>query len=175
MVQEKKGQLEMIGIALVIVLIIIGATVFITLSIRPQSNVHTTFAQKELAQNIVDALVKTSTSCEGLDFAGVLEDCAKNEDHALICADTRSTCDYAREEIANILNIILAEKEVEYRFSIREGDQFIADGFYDITTSGCTKELIDNGRVTVETPGVQPIPLYPGTMTLMLQLCMPRG
>jgi hypothetical protein len=160
----------MVGIAIVVVLIVIGATVFLTLSIKPASTAHASFSQKELGQNIVDAIVKTATTCRSLDFAAVLEDCAKNADLGMACPDGKTSCLYARDEIAGILDRILGVRRFDYRFSaVAEGRK----AFDDIQTPGCTKELIESGRVTVESPGIQPIPLYPGTLTLMLQICTP--
>jgi hypothetical protein len=169
---RRKGQLEMIGIAIVVVLIVIGATIFLTLSIKPASKAHATFAQKELAQNIVDAIVKTVSECNDLDFASVLEDCAKSGEPGLLdCGVGRRSCEYASQEIATILDRILGVRKFEYRFSaMKDGTTPIFD---DITTQSCTEALIRSGKVTVETPGIQPIPLYPGTLTLMLQICQP--
>jgi len=169
---SRKAQLEMVGIAIVVVLIIIGATVFISLSLKPPSKAHAKFAQKEMAQNIVDTLVKASTNCKGLDFAAVLEECSKSGDAgSLICEDGRRPCMYAREEISGILDKILGLRKLDYQFTAKTD---IGSAFDDIETSGCTRELIDSGKVTVETPGIQPIPLYPGTLTLMLRICTPR-
>jgi len=42
----------------------------------------------------------------------------------------------------------------------------------DVADINCTHENIRLARVTVETPGIQPLPLYPaGTMNLKLYLC----
>jgi len=161
----------MIGIAIVVVLIVLGATLFLTLSIKPASKAHAQFAQKTLAQNMVDALVRTATTCHGLDFAAVLSDCAKNAEDGLQCEDGRRSCDYTRAEISNILDRTLRARKVDYRFTAMK--DVGGKAFDDITTSGCTKTLIDNSAVTVETPGIQPIPLYPGTLTITLQICTP--
>ncbi|GEM_PF-1968721 len=168
---EKRGQMEMIGIAIVVVLIVLGATLFLTLSIKPPSGTHAAFAQKQAAQNMVDAIVRTATLCHGLDFAAVLGDCSKNGEDGLTCEDGRRSCDYARGEIANILDRVLGVRKVQYRFTAEK--DVGGKAFEDIMTPGCTKALIDNGAVTVETPGIQPIPLYPGTLTITLQICMP--
>lgn len=159
----------MIGIAIVVVLLVIGATIFLTLSIKPASTAHEAFTQKEVAQNMVDALVKTTTHCRGLDFASILEDCAKNAENGLLCEDGQRSCEYARNAITDILYRTLTIRNYEYRFSATRDDRTTI--FDDITTTGCTKEMIQQGSVTVETPGIQPIPLYPGTVTLMLQIC----
>ena len=164
----------MIGIAIVVVLIVIGATLFLTLSIKPKNQAHAVFAQKELAQNIVDAIVKTVTTCNGLDFAAVLEECANSG--VLICDENthQTSCDYSRHEISNILDKILGKRKFDYRFSAAKTPPGTPI-FDDITTPGCTKAMIQSGKVTVETPGIQPIPLYPGTLTLMLEMCTGRG
>lgn len=159
----------MIGIAVVVVLLVIGATIFLTLSIKPASKAHEAFTQKEVAQNIVDALVKTTTHCHVLDFASVLEDCAKNAENGLLCEDGQRSCEYAKNTITDILYRTLTIRNYEYRFSATRDDQTTV--FDDVTTASCTKEMIQQGKVTVETPGIQPIPLYPGTLTLMLQIC----
>ena len=167
----KKGQMEMIGIAIVVVLLVIGATLFLTLSIRPASKTHAQFAQKELAQNIVDTLVKTVTTCRGLDFAAVLEDCAKNGELGLMCESEQKSCEYARDNVGYILNEILGKRNFEYRFSAVKDSG--SKAFNDVSTPHCTKQDIEGSKVSVETPGIQPIPLYPGTLTLTLQICTP--
>lgn len=166
----KKGQLEMIGIALVVVLLVIGATLFLTLSLKPPSRMHEQFAQKELAQNIVDTLVKTATTCRGLDFATVIEDCAKNGvDLGLTCENGQKTCGYAQEKIGYVLDEILGKRRYEYRLTVVRDTE--SPVFGEVRTSRCSKQDIESGKVTVEKPGIQPIPLYPGTATVRLQIC----
>jgi len=180
--KSRKAQMELIGIAVVMVLIILGVTFYLTLSMKAPSKTHESFMRKELSQNIVDSIVKSRTTCKELDFATVLEDCAKYQTArgSLECEPDGSvkSCAYAEQAIGEILENVLGSRYMMYTFTATITEVGNKTSIFSVSeiTSGdpCTEDAIKLGLTEVETPGIQPIPLYPGTLTLMLRICHER-
>lgn len=175
----KKAQVEMIGIALVIVLLILGLGFFLSRSLAPSDDLHGTYVRKQLSQNTLDVLIKTVTDCRGLDFVTLFEDCGNNDfaGGSIQCAG-HGSCGYIHGKIDYILNQTLAVRKFPYVFVVYKGDDEYNDHLFKVETKAsiaginCTLRNIQLARVTVETPGIQPLPLYPaGTMNLKLYIC----
>ncbi len=173
---SRKAQMEMIGIALVIVLLIIGLGFFISRSLEPSEDVHGIYERKQLAQNTLDVLIKTRSNCRNLDMVTLLEDCGKNEAiGGTISCNGPNSCGYLRREINFILNNTLAIRKFPYVFEAYTYDELnpilLSETRDTIGGINCTLQNIDDIMVKTETPGIQPIPLYPGTLNLKLYIC----
>lgn len=167
---RKKGQMEILGIALVVIILIIGVTFMLTLSLKPQERPHERFMKKQLSQNLVDSITKTNTECKGFTFATVLANCANRPPAGSIdCGDGVMTCQYANDTIASILDEVLGKMNYQYRFTAKVNG--IHPIFPDMETSRCTQALIESGYINVETPGIQPFPIERGILEIMLQIC----
>ncbi len=167
--------MEILGIALVVIILIIGVTFLLTMSLKPQEKPHERFTKKQLAQNLVDAITKSNTDCKGYTFSTVLANCANRQPHGSIdCGGGRLTCAYAQVNIASILDDVLGTMNYQYRFTAKINgvhDIFAGTGMDAIQTDRCTQELIEAGYVNVETPGIQPFPIERGVLEIMLQIC----
>ncbi len=168
-----RGQMEILGIAIVVIILIIGVTFLLTMTLKPQERPHERFAKKQLAQNLIDAMTKSNTDCKGYTFATVLANCANRQPSGSIdCGSGQLTCAYARENIASILDEVLGTMNYQYQFTAKiNGLHDIFGGSDPIQTERCTRELIESGYVNVETPGIQPFPIERGVLEIMLQIC----
>lgn len=165
--------MEILGIAIVVILLIIGVTFLLTMTLKPQECPHERFTKKQLAQNLADAITKSNTDCKGYAFSTVLANCADRQPRGSIdCGEGQSTCDYAYSNIAAILDDVLGRMNYQYRFTAKiNGLHDIFGGREPIQTQQCTQERIKSGTVNVETPGIQPFPIERGVLEIMLQIC----
>ena len=84
----KKGQEEMVGFALILIVVAVIIIVLISFSIRPDEKVLEDYE----TESFILALLGTTTNCEiGYEFRTIQElipDCSSNK----ICSDSESSC-----------------------------------------------------------------------------------
>jgi len=113
----RKGQEEMVGFVMIIVLVSVIALVFLVISIRKPTEMRTS---KEVESFLHSALLFTS-SCQSsservYDFKDLIEACLKNER----CLDEENSCD--------VLNNTASEL-IETSFSVGENARYKAYNF----------------------------------------------
>ena len=111
----KKGQLEMIGLVVVIVLLIIGGMFYVTFSVKSsdkneEQNKH---IQSITANNLVGAIVKIKV-CNNFSIAEGVSLCDKNEQ---LCNE--NACEFLKKEINFIVYNVTDEN---YLFSVKKGE-----------------------------------------------------
>lgn len=111
---EKKGQQEMVGFILIVVLVVVGLMVFLVISLRssPESE-----GNLEVA-NILDALMKHTTDCAIIyepDYDDI-EDLFKSCHQEDSCSNLDiSACDYLNDSLRDILGAMMeSEASVSY-------------------------------------------------------------
>ncbi|MCX6711236.1 MAG: hypothetical protein NTZ02_04080, partial [Candidatus Woesearchaeota archaeon] len=71
----------------------------------------------KLAWDFVNAVIKTSTDCEGMSVQDLLMDCA-TADEKILC-NNKISCNYCRDEITKILVNSLGARNDDYNFSVK--------------------------------------------------------
>ena len=191
----KKGQMELLGIALIVVIVSIGMMYLLVFMVgKPAKLLHATYVEKEMSQNFIGALLRTqSRDCKGIAIGDLLQDCANYESTGgnILCADETSSCQYVEKQIADILQQTFYRWEYSYRFRVYREQRHpiiprecVSDA--ECTTGACLlQEGIGNcveevnyfnpegcnDETDKETPGIQPLPLDVGTLTVMLEIC----
>jgi len=116
----KKAQVEVFGIAISIALIIFVVLIFIGLQGKSNSNTVTKeVIYNKLAWDFVNALIKTSTPCDGISIQNLLIDAATS--NSIKCNDSRiivNSSSYSQDAIWKILNSSLGARGEEYNFSV---------------------------------------------------------
>ena len=129
---SKRSQMELLGFAVVIILIAVGMIFIISFSIMsPNVDSRTTYLHKQVATNLNDALLETTTTCRQESVRELLLSCV--ETNQMICPpidssitiDNTNACDYLSQFIQNRLNDTLDVWGYDYSYTIR----------YDTTTS----------------------------------------
>jgi hypothetical protein len=108
----KKGQIEMMGLVVIVILVAIGLYIVVSIVLSPKV-VDVPLEENQLAQNFVNALVKTDTSC-GYSMREIIQDCKLNQ--KLNCSGI-SSCEYSNQTIGYILNNTLNVWGYSYNFS----------------------------------------------------------
>ena len=147
-----KAQMEILGVALIVVIVVIG--LFFTMFSKPK-----TFDSKEdvldsqLAQSLLNAMLQSETEC-GNQLSAVIEDCYKRN---TLCKDS---CRYVHEKVADIFNETLDKWGKPYRFyTDRKGERKI------ILEKDCTQSSAKS------TSGLAFLNYKSDTIVITLDLC----
>ena len=160
---NKRGQTEMLGLAIVVILIAVGMLLFIRFSLlSPKEDLKKTFVATETAYNILGSALDTSTpDCKpNTDLTSLLADCAVFE--SIICNDGKGSCELSEMVLDTILNETL----------ISWGNMSFNLNIYP-TGGGSIMNFI-NGPCDDQSIGEKkrsPIPLNPGVLNVELKIC----
>ena len=156
---QLKGQVEIMGLLMIIILITISLILGLRL-IGAENDVDPKkeFAQSQLASNTLSTLLKsTSRDCSGFSMTEILQDCSQNQD--IICGDDTNSCDYFIEITQQIFGETLDKWNINYEFKI----------FYK-------KEdpLFTLGRTCIENKKSRlfPIPTSSGILNVKMDICV---
>jgi len=111
----KKGQMEMIGLVIVVVLIIIGGLFYITFSLKGKDNTkeQDQHLQSITANNLVNALIKIRI-CENKSVGQAIALCDVNEQ---LCGE--NACDFVKKEVEGIISSVT---DKNYLFFVNKGE-----------------------------------------------------
>ena len=143
MIKKRKSQMEIMGLAIVVVLIVLGMLFAVRFFInREPAEFKSRFTHKQLAQNIVTAFLNTKTeSCHGMSVTELLQDCGQSM--SVICEDgTTGSCEYVRDTAGLILSQTLEQWKVDYNFKVYFSDD-AANPIFTLdrhASLGCTGE-----------------------------------
>jgi len=112
----KKAQTEIMGLVIIVILIIIGMVFVIRFFIFDEPiDYKKQFIQTELASNMLNTLLKTTSGCGGLSMTELIRDC--NQDKSIIC-NGKDSCSYFIEETEQIFMDTLEKWNVDYEFKV---------------------------------------------------------
>ena len=180
----KRGQMEMIGLVVIVILITLGMLFMATFAFKkdPKKKI---FVRKGLAYGTMGALMKTNVECEvppgstpyeeqptiGMDL---IEDCAVNHGSYLHYSKFRCngqhTCDFLDGLISDLLNKTLGKWNKHYEFSSKLlGEE---EPLIEIKDNRSGKEIGCLRRpVDVDSSEPFPIPTDAGLVENILYLC----
>lgn len=150
----KKSQQEIMGLALVIIFIIIAILVIAKLSPNQKFSYKKEYEQSVLASSMIDTLLATTSTCNGLPFAQILQDCGRN--NANKC-NGENSCAYFEQEAMEIFGNTLDSWQIDYEFSV----------FYDEESP-----IIKFGKTCVNKKSeLFPMPTGAGILSVKLDIC----
>jgi len=177
----RKSQTEMLGIAIVVILISIGILFIVSNSISKagQQSTKAEFSEKQLATNILSAMLQTSTSCQNDRISTLMIDCGNGVTRPQPCGgetiqgvyipETPYPCAYLNDTISLILNSTLKKWNRKYQFLAYTNTIDLPK----INISSRINECLSGtgtGLKYVQKDSYY-LPLYPDTMTVELSLC----
>lgn len=123
----KKGQMEILGIAIIIVLVILGFLFMLRFATPGEAaNLKERLGRAQIANNVLSAMLKTGdTTCDPLKKPKIEElliDCAENKENggSVVCLGQLS-CIYVRNVIDNkILTKSVGKWKLGYEFSVKQ-------------------------------------------------------
>ena len=113
----KKSQMEILGLAIVVVLILM-ATIFVVrfLIIKEPTDYRSGFVSSELGSNMINTLLRTTSNCDGFSMTELLRDCG--QDKSIICGDSKDSCGYFLDTSQQIFTETLEKWKVDYEFKV---------------------------------------------------------
>src|SRR3989338_9514757 len=101
---SRKSQTEIIGLAIVVVLLIIGMTFVIRFMLAKEPvDYKKQFTQAEIASNMLNTILKTtSKDCNELTMTQLLQDCGHSK--SIFCENGQVSCDYAEETAREVFS-----------------------------------------------------------------------
>src|SRR3989344_2746873 len=96
---KKKSQMEIMGLAIVIILITLGIFFFIYYSsVKKPIEQKKEFGNVQLATNIINSILETTTAnCYGQTFSEVLQKCASGAE--ITCGEGSTYCEYFKKNV----------------------------------------------------------------------------
>lgn len=155
----KKSQMEIMGLAIIIILLSIGMLFAVKFMLKkPSVDTIKTAKESALAANVLNVLLNTNTPCAHRTIKELLQDCARTG--GVIDCGTTKSCTFAKEQITTILDATFQQRNKAYQFSITGAPE-------------TQKISATNGQCTNDKEAKQhPLPVTPGfDITLKLELC----
>jgi len=157
MKKNKKSQAEIVGLVIIVLLITIGLLFFVKFVVlKEPSDTKNTFINSELANNMLDVLLRTTTDCKESSVSDLFQDCATFKK---IDCDGLDSCEKVNETIEWILTGSLDKwsKQYEFRAYIPDNDP--------ISSYGKCATNADRESKTY------PIPTDWGTLFIKMDIC----
>ncbi|MCX6706543.1 MAG: hypothetical protein NT001_00150 [Candidatus Woesearchaeota archaeon] len=171
--RSKKSQLEIIGIAIVVVIIVLGFLFVIKAMSTSPSSVQASFVRAHIAQDVLNAISISDANCGGMDMTELLKACVEGETEV----ECGKPCIVFKDSVDILLKSTLEVQKLPYRFRAYEGpdppkDKGEAISGIFLEYNGCNKTSLDRGYYVIkERPGWWIIPVTNGDVKVMLEIC----
>lgn len=128
--KQKKSQMEIMGLAIIVVLLILGmlfAVKFILF--KPATTYRGEYTQTQLAANILNSILNTNTGCFQISVSELLQDASKYPNNNIKDCEEGypNSRDYVTKTIGDILNQTLTEWKITYYFKAEVPTQTVVE------------------------------------------------
>ncbi|HIH26069.1 hypothetical protein J4476_03950 [Candidatus Woesearchaeota archaeon] len=114
----KMGQMEIVGLMVVVIIIIIGALFYLKFGILHQEQDNTDLSiEQSYTINWLNSILNVNVCNNTISYKSSLIECYND---GIVCNE--SACDYAKTESSNIINSIGLKDYRNYSFWIQSGD-----------------------------------------------------
>ena len=115
---QRKSQTEIIGLAIVVILLIIGMTFVIRFMLNKEPiDYKKQFTQAEIASNMINTFLRsTSGDCDDLTMTELLQDCGQSK--SIFCENGQDSCDYVGGTAEFIFGETLVSWNIDYEFKV---------------------------------------------------------
>lgn len=140
-IKHRKAQMEIMGLAIVIILVIVGmlfAIRFVVL--KAPTEIKEDYTRAQLVSNFGIALLQASTeNCKDTDITELITDCA--EFQYIVCGDGRGSCEYVNATIDSILQQTMVEWRIPYHITAFTGRESAASLLLNYSNRGCVNNM----------------------------------
>jgi type II secretory pathway pseudopilin PulG len=128
--KNKKSQMEIMGISIVVVLLVLGLLFAVKFVLfKPQTSYRKDYTSTQLAANILNTMLKTNTYCQGYSVTELLQDASKDFHNIRTCPGNLSNS----REYVNLTIYVLLEVTVkdltkrDYYFKASTQDKIVVE------------------------------------------------
>ena len=164
---SKKSQMEILGLALVIVLLIIGGVLAVKFLINETpNNSRRDYVESELTAGMITALLHTNSECKNLMLSDIIAKCVEagsNNDNIGCGVPEKNACSYANSVISSIFTSTLKVWNTKYEFLVyrKKGTNIIK-----FNEGNCVNSNSKNIKISTSY-----LPTNAGTATIELYVC----
>ncbi|MEM2915897.1 MAG: hypothetical protein QXT19_00860 [Candidatus Woesearchaeota archaeon] len=115
--RRHKGQMEIMGLAIIIILVSLGLLFAVRWMLKPPVVEPQRVEESVLAANFLSTMLGTTTECNKRTVRDLLQDCALTQ--GVTKCGGLSSCDYAKKIIEIMLAETFGKWKLNYYFSIR--------------------------------------------------------
>ncbi len=160
----KKGQMEIMGLAIIVILVSVGILFAIRFVIlKEPTDYKKGFTQSELASNMLSAMLRTNAGqCSQMSFTELFQHCARNPFSVdEICSNPpRTSCKFLNHTVRRLFNQTLGAWNIPFEF----------------TATASSFKVMDVGKPCPKgfKSKLYPIPIDPSsqkTLELLLHIC----
>lgn len=169
---KNRAQMEILGLAIVLVIILVGAMIYLRLSAsKKEVDYRKPFSSSQSASNMLNSFLDTtSRDCSKMTMTELLQDCAQST--AFICDNGKNSCYYAKDAANEIFGKTFDMWKTKY--------EFMACRNFDYKNAKCTSDSMlfkVPDTPNSQCPGekefkLYPIPVAAGTMYVKLDICL---
>lgn len=156
---RKKAQMEVMGLAIIVILISVGVLLVIQFSLNDnEKSSLESYSKTQLDANLLNALMRTTAiDCNNRLLTSIFEDCASNPSSPRIYCKGGFTpsCVYLEETLNEIFDSTLVAWKKDFEFEATKTNILIKHG-------ACTGNIERRQ---------QPLPTDRGTMHIKLAIC----
>ena len=154
----KKAQTEIMGLAIVVILLVLGMTFVIRFMIDKEPiDFKKRYTQAEIASNMLNTFLKsTSRDCNELSMTELLQDCSHTK--SIICQNGMLSCDYVEDTAQEVFGKTLETWNFDYELRV------FRDIANPIFTLGLACPLSKKSKTFF-------IPTSSGTLSVILDVC----
>ncbi|MBI3035510.1 hypothetical protein HYY71_04250 [Candidatus Woesearchaeota archaeon] len=158
MIKQKKSQMEILGLAIVVVLVLV-ATIFVVrfLVLKTPADYRKGFVSSEIASNTLNTFLRTAAKdCSQLTMTELFQDCAQAR--GIICDNGQDSCRYAESTARNVFEGTLDKWNMKYEF---------------LAYTDIKQPLVKIGNLckAEKRSKLFPIPISTATMFVKLDIC----
>ena len=156
--KKKKSQMEILGLAIVVVLVLV-ATIFVVrfLVIKGPTDYRKSFVTSELATNMLSTFLRTSAKdCSQLTMTELMQDCSQSK--SITCDNGEDSCKFIDSTARKVFSATFDKWSMQYEFL----------AYTDISSP-----LIKIGKQcqASKRSKVFPIPINTATMYAQIDIC----
>lgn len=166
---SKRGQTEIMGLAVIVLLISIGLLfVFRFMNSETKSQLKQEFVDTKLASNMLSVILRTTLDCKQIEVKNLYQDCAEGISHIDYCGSS-DPCLTANNVVSEIFEKTLERWNKAYRFTVKIGSGPSPE-ITTMTHLDCTPDNIGIKFNKLESE-TYPIPTDSGTLLIKLDIC----
>ena len=155
-----RGQMEIIGLAIVIIIILIGMAIAVRFMVfKKPENTRAGFVSAELASNTINTFLETTAiDCSKSKMKELIQDCAEGTER--ICGNGQAACAFVRSAADEIFTNTFRKWKTKYKLLVYADPNL---PFVDLE-SGCTanQERVSDTFF---------IPVTAATVSVKLDIC----
>ena len=122
MKENKKSQTEIIGVAVIVLILIIAGFFMLSQRLKKRVSQADSFIDPKLSQSFLNSLMNTKTE-KNVIFADIIKDCYSNRNDLCSSKDVKDCCEYAHDTIKNALEATLGAWKKPYRLTIEKNKE----------------------------------------------------